>query len=59
MEKKIENDSWFIINSKKPHYGEVKKGETISSLSEVIIYDNKSEWESALKSRGLSIKESK
>jgi hypothetical protein len=56
---KVEKDSWFIILDDVIHQGEVKAGESLFSSSDIIIFEDESEFKSKLKSLNIKVKPSK
>ena len=46
-------DGWFIVKGEKVHYGQIKSGETLVTINEIVTYQTEESWKEALKVLGI------
>ena len=52
-EYKFEKDVWFIVKGESPYADLLKEGESITSVNEVVIFENEASWKSEKSKLGI------
>lgn len=52
-EYKFEKDVWFIIKGESPYAELLKEGESITSVNEVVIFEDEDSWKSEKSKLGI------
>jgi hypothetical protein len=52
-EHKFEKDVWFIVKGESPYADLLKEGESITSVNEVVIFEDEASWKSEKSKLGI------